>query len=117
MDLYDINRFALLITPSEALLKWAISENPALSEDVDPEDNSDLATVYLLPDFEDIEDADDWVETNFVVLLETLLEEWIPDESVWPDRMEYSHFDKYADYTISNMVIDTVDASYDNEEE
>ena len=117
MDLYDINRFALIVTPSEALLKWAISEQPSLSEEVDPEDTTDLATVYLLPDFDDIEEADDWVEQNFLDLLENLLEEWIADENLWPPRLEYSHFEKYADYTLSNMVIDTVDASYDAEEE
>lgn len=117
MDLYDINRFALIVTPSEALLKWAISEQPELSEEVDPEDSTDLATVYLLPDFSDMEDAEDWVERNFEVLLENLLEEWISDDSLWPDRLEFIHFEKYADYTLSNMVIDTVDASYDNEEE
>ena len=117
MDLYDINRYALVITPSEALLKWAISETPSLSEEVDPEDQSDLATVYLLPDFDDIEDAEDWVEANYVDLLETLLEEWITDESVWPDKMEFRHLEKYADYNLTNMVIDTVDASYDSEEE
>lgn len=116
MDLYDINRFALIVMPSQALLKWAISEQPELAEEVDVDDSTDLATVYLLPDFEDVEDAEDWVENNFEDLLETLLEEWISDDSLWPERLELSHFEKYADYTISNMVIDTVDADYDSEE-
>lgn len=117
MDLYDINRYALILTPSEALLKWAISEQPELAEEIDMEDTDDLATVFLLPDFADMEDAEDWVEQNYAVLLENLLEEWISDENLWPDRLEYTHFDKYADYVITNMVIDTVDAQYDEESE
>ncbi len=114
MELYDINRVALIISPSEALLKWAISEEPSLAEEVDIDDPSDLASVYLLPDFDDIEEADDWLEDNFVPILETLLEEWIPDDN-WPERLEFSHLEKYADYSFSNIVIDTVDPEYDEE--
>ena len=115
MELYDINRCALLIKPSVALLKWAISETPAIAEDIDLDDTSDLTTVYLIPDFGDMDQADDWVEDNYEDLLETLLEEWIPDESLWPERLEFEHLEKYADVSISNIVIDTVDASYDEE--
>ncbi len=117
MELYDINRYALIVSPSSALLNWAVSEQPALRNDVDPDDATDLATVFLLPDFEDINEVDEWLEQHFDAILETLLEEWIADDSLWPERLEYSHFEKYADYTVSNMVIDTVEASYDNEEE
>lgn len=113
MELYDINRVALIISPSETLLRWAISEEPALVNDVDPEDTSELSSVYLLPDFDDIEEADDWLEDNFEVILETLLEEWIPDDSQWPDRLEFRHLEKYADYSFSNIVIDTTEEGYD----
>ncbi|NJC25915.1 hypothetical protein [Neolewinella antarctica] len=116
MELYDINRFALIVTPSEALLKWAISEEPTLSEEVDPDDTDDLATVYLLPDFGDMEEAEDWVEQNADAVLETLLEEWIPDTELWPEKLDLEQLEKYADFTLSNMVIDTVDAAYDEEE-
>lgn len=114
MELYDINRVALIITPSEALLKWAISEEPSLAEEVDIDDPSDLSSVYLLPDFDDMEEADEWLEDNFERILETLLEEWIPEDN-WPDKLEYTHFEKYAEYSFSNIVIDTVDPSYDEE--
>ncbi|OAV42719.1 hypothetical protein [Lewinella sp. 4G2] len=116
MDIFDINRYALILTPSTALLKWAISEQPELGEDIDLDDTADLATVFLLPDFAEMEEAEDWVEAHYATLLENLLEEWIADDNLWPDRFEYSHFEKYADYTLSNIVIDTVDASYDEEE-
>ncbi|MFT5999538.1 MAG: hypothetical protein ACI81P_001996 [Neolewinella sp.] len=116
MELYDINRIALIISPSKALLKWAISEEPSLAEEVDIDDPSDLSSVYLIPEFEDLEEAEEWLEENFVHILETLLEEWIPDEN-WPDRLEFSHLEKYADYSFSNIVIDTVDQSYDENEE
>lgn len=115
MDLFDINRVALIVTPSEALLKWAISEEPSLAEDIDLEDTSDLSSVYLLPDFNEMDEAEDWLEDHYQTILETLLEEWVPDESVWPERLELAHFEKYADYSFSSIVIDTVDASYDED--
>ncbi|MEM9928743.1 MAG: hypothetical protein AAF840_02890 [Bacteroidota bacterium] len=113
MELYDINRVALIISPSEALVKWAISEEPSLAEEVDLDDLSEYASVFLLPDFEDIEEeADDWLAEHYLSILETLLEEWIPDD-IWPDKLEFSHLEKYADYSFSGIVIDTVDPSYD----
>ncbi len=93
MELYDINRAALIISPSQTLLKWAISEQPSLAEEIDLDDPSDLSTVYLLPDFEDIEDADEWIEDNVLPILETLLEEWIPDDN-WQERLEYRQLEK-----------------------
>lgn len=116
MELYDINRVALIITPSESLLRWAIGEEPTMAEDVDPEDNSGLSTVYLLPDFDDTDAAEDWLEDNFEPILETLLEEWIPDDSLWPDRLMFSHMEKYAEYSFSNIVIDTTEEGYDDED-
>lgn len=117
MELYDINRFALIVTPSETLLRWAIREDSSLEAEVDFEDTSDLTTIYLLPDFDDMEEAEEWLERNFMPLLENLLEEWVPDESNWPSNLAFNHFEKYSDYHLTNMVIDTLDASYDEEEE
>ena len=115
MDLYDINRVALIVTPSRSLLNWAIQEDPTLAEDVDPDDRSELSSVYLLPDFGDLDEAEDWLEENFREILETLLEEWVADENDWPPKLEFSHFEKYAEYSFTSIVIDTMDASYDED--
>ena len=115
MELYDINRYALILTPSEALLRWAIREDATLEEEIDFDDTSDLTTVYLLPDFGDLEEAEEWLEQNYMTLLINLLGEWVEDDSNWPSNLAFNHFEKYSDYTITNMVVDTVDASYDEE--
>ncbi len=113
MALYDINRVALILHPSEELLNWAIREDPDLEEEIDPEDNSDLGSVFLLPDFDDLDDADQWLEKNFEEILESLLEEWIPNEASWPDELVFKHFQHYAEYAFTNIVVDTQDESYD----
>jgi len=113
MALYDINRVALILKPSEELLQWAIREDPALAEDIDPEESDDYASVYLLPDFDELEEADQWLEKNFQEVLETLLEEWIPNEAAWPDELSFKHLELYSDYSFTNIVIDTQDESYD----
>ena len=115
MDLFDINRVALIVTPSETLLRWAIQEDPTLAEDVDPEDRSELSSVFLLPDFDDMDAAEDWLEDHFRDILETVLEEWVADENDWPPKLEFSHFEKYTDYSLTSIVIDTMDASYDED--
>lgn len=113
MALYDINRVALILRPSEELINWAIREDPDLAEEVDPEETEDLASVFLLPDFDDLDDADVWLEKNYEDILETLLEEWVPNESAWPDEFSFKHFELYADYAFTNIVVDTQDESYD----
>lgn len=115
MELYEINRYALTVTPNEALLRWALREDPSLRDDVDFDDTTDLMTVYLLPDFDDMDDAEEWLEDNFHPILENVLAEWITDDQNWPDSLAFNHFEKYCDYTITNMVVDTQDASYDEE--
>lgn len=113
MALYEINRVALILRPSEDLLSWAIREDPGLGDEIDPEENDDLASVYLLPDFDDLDDADQWLEKNYQEVLEALLEEWIPNEAAWPDELSFKHFELYSDYSFTNVVIDTQDESYD----
>ena len=116
MELFDINRYALILTPSEALLRWAIREDATMEEEIDFDDTSDLTTVYLLPDFDEMEEAEDWLERNFMPILENLLSEWVEDDKAWPDNLAFNHFEKFGDYTITNMVIDTQDAAYDQED-
>ena len=117
MALYDINRVALILKPSVALLEWAIREEPDLAEDVDIEETDELSSVYLLPDFGDLDEADVWLEQNFLEILETLLEEWVPNEASWPDELNFKHFELYSEYSYTNFVIDTQDESYDSDDD
>ena len=115
MDLYDINRVALILRPSTKLLSWAISEDPSLAADIDPEETDDLSSVFLLPDFDEMDAAEEWLEANFQSILESLLEEWIPNETAWPEPLSFEHLDQFSDYAFTNIVIDTQDQSYDDE--
>ncbi len=116
MALYDINRVALILKPSEELLRWAIREDPSLAEEIDPEETDDLASVYLLPDFDDLDEAEVWLEKNFEEILEALLEEWVPNETSWPDELSFKHLELYSEYAFTNIVVDTQDESYDEED-
>lgn len=117
MALYDINRVALILKPSVALLEWAIREDPNLAEDVDVEETEELSSVYLLPDFGDLDEADIWLEANYQEILENLLEEWVPNEASWPDELSFKHFELFSEYTYTNFVIDTQDESYDADDD
>ncbi|NJO87379.1 MAG: hypothetical protein HC821_05245, partial [Lewinella sp.] len=88
-------------------------EDPELADDVDPTENEDLASVYLLPDFDDMDEAESWLEKNHQEILEALLEEWIPNEKAWPEEMGFKHLELFAEYSFTNIVIDTQDESYD----
>ena len=47
------------------------------------------ATVYLLPDFETIQEIETWLKKNFVELFAEQLFQWYIDESMWPQNRTY----------------------------
>ncbi len=117
MELFDINRNALIITRSRAFVELTNQIYPDDYTDFDTLDINDSAYVYLTPEFEDVLEAENWLEKNYLPFLETMLEDWIPDEDKWPNDRSFETFKKHCDYNIQFIVVDTVDVGYDNEEE
>lgn len=118
-DFYSINRFALIVRPKEALISWVNAVSPG-----DPINYADIETeqhdqidVFLIPEFDDVEDALIWLKENCEDFLEQILESWCTNDDVWPEDLNWALFERFVDYSIQSMVTDTVDEEEDEEEE
>lgn len=116
MELFDINRNALILTRSRAFVELTNELYPEDYVDFDTLDINDSAYVYLTPEFEDLEEAEEWLTKNYLAFYETMLEDWILDDSKWPTDRSLEAFKKHCDYNIQFIVVDTVEEGYDEEE-
>ncbi|PSR13178.1 MAG: hypothetical protein DA408_08245 [Bacteroidetes bacterium] len=114
-EFYAINRYVLLIRPSQSMINWINKIYPA-----DPiayeagmlDDNTD---VYLIPEMDDLEEARQWLENNFLVFFENSLEEWCENMDEWPEKLDWEAFEQFFDYSLQSNVLDIVSEEEDEE--
>lgn len=100
--------------PSREMIKWVNSVFPKDPIDLDVLDEKhDNLDVFLLPEFESIEDAEAWLKKNYRPFLNHSLGGWVSDEDSWPQPLNWELFEKLNDYTLESVVIDTVEEAYD----
>lgn len=108
--MYDINRNALIIHPRKLLYEWVNYIYPAQDAfKLPPLLEHDEANVYLIPEFETMEECLEWVEENYEYFLEQELSEWSEDETQWPSDMSWVKFQEWFHISIQSVVIDCLD--------
>ena len=101
-----LNRMAIVVLPREELIDWVNSVDPEHPIWLDAV--SDRGNVYLIPEFEAIEDAEDWVEDHFEEIFENELRDWVPDEKDWPSERTFETFLEWFDVLYDIVAFDTV---------
>ncbi len=103
-----IDRFALILKPTEKFLDWTKStpSDFELNEDDHEDDENELAApnVYLIE--ESLLELNAWLETNFDCYFDMELENWTDEESTWPNKRTYKMFTEWFDIQFSKMVYD-----------
>jgi hypothetical protein len=105
----SINRYVLIIKPKKPLLDWVnyiFPENPVT---LDSLGKHDYANVFLIPDYDHIEDAIVFLKENYIIFLEEELFGWCEDEKLWPEKRDWQLFEGWLDYEINSMVMDVVE--------
>lgn len=100
----DVNRLALVVHHTQRLVDWVNTIFPDAPVYLDFEAD-DSATVYLIPEFYDLEDARKWLRKNFKPILERALEDWCTDPALWP-RLSWKTFETFLNWQIHSMVLD-----------
>ncbi len=116
LPFYSINRYVLLVRPSEELVRWVnavFSDDPIVYEEKMLHDNT---SVYLIPEMDSIEDAEDWLKENCLEFLESILEEWCSDTDEWPEKLDWEAFQSLVDYSFQSNIIDVVSEEEDDED-
>ena len=116
-DFFSINRNALILRPTPALIDWANTVFPEDPIDYDEMDQHDEQDVFLLPDFGSTEETLEWLRENCEDFLAHILEDWCMDKSAWPSPLDWPLFERFFHYSIETSVVDTMDEDYDDPEE
>ena len=112
-----VNRQLILIRPKEALVTWVHSilpDFPIAWEDLGKHDS---ANAYLIPVFEEPEEALAWVKENFEYFLTEELLDWVEEEQYLPKELTQEMFEDFCDCEFHSMVLDTIDYPLEKEEE
>lgn len=115
LEFYSINRTALTLRPTPALVEWInriFPNDPITYEDTLGHDDLD---IFLIPNFDDIEEAKAWLQENFEPFLRYALNDWCTDETEWPKPLDWDLFERFLEYSLQTVVVDTMDEEYDEE--
>ena len=107
--MFSINRSALIIKPKPALHQWLdriYPDAPPFTPSSNPHDN---AEVYLLPDFIDISETIDWLQSNLEYFFENQLYGYCTDPELWPRKRDWKTFNQFFKFSIQSIVHDTLD--------
>jgi hypothetical protein len=97
-----LNRGVLIVRPRQPYLDWAAGlDNSGLVPDPDDEQ-----TIYLIPSFEDDEEAWKIVEEIYAEVFERELDGWHTDEAAWPQNRDFAMFKEWFDIELHSVVED-----------
>lgn len=99
-----LNRGVLIVRPKQPYLDWAAGlDDSGLVPDPDGE-----KTAYLIPSFEDDDEAWEIVEDIYAEVFERELEGWHTDEDAWPQNRTFAMFKEWFDIELHSVVEDLV---------
>jgi len=100
-----LNRSAISIQLKQPFVDW-INSLDEEGEQVTLEEVNLEATTYLIPELEDEEALEVFIDERHFELLENELLSWEDDDSYWPADMDRALFDEFLDVKLSFMVFD-----------
>jgi hypothetical protein len=99
----NVKRSALVLKPQQPFFDWLITNDPT-------EKIEDLITesdVYLLPDYETVEEMEKWLKKNFDRIFSEQLNNWYVDDSLWPQKRNFKMFQQWFSCSLHTLVWDT----------
>jgi hypothetical protein len=116
-----VNRTAVTITGGQPYLDWLRQTG------VDRDARAGGVTVvvprakpygaaFLLPEFGQEEDLQEWVEDNASWLFEFQLSAWTDDQTVWPAVRDLKTFKEWFRIDLHDVVVDVADDEIEGEE-
>jgi hypothetical protein len=97
-----LNRAVLIVRPKQPYFDWAASlDDSGILPDVAGEQ-----TVYLIPEYENDDDANQVLETVFREVFENELYGWHTDEATWPQRRDFETFLQWFSIELHSVVED-----------
>lgn len=108
-----LNRAVLIVRPRQPYLDWAAGLDDS-GELPDPEGEQ---TVYMIPSYEDDEEAWEILEEVYEEVFENELYGWHTDPAAWPQERDFEMFQEWFEIEMHSVVEDLCDYEIVEEEE
>ena len=108
-----INRSAVIIRPRQPYIDWAarLDDSGLL-----PDPNAE-PTIYLIPDYDDDDEAWDLLAKYYTEIFEAELWGWHTVESDWPTERTFALFREWLDITFCSCLEDLCTDQIVNDED
>jgi hypothetical protein len=107
-----LNRAVLIVRPKQPFLEWAAGvDDSGMTPDAAGEQ-----TAYLIPEFEDDEEAEAILEMVHAEVFESELWGWHTVESAWPENRDLETFREWFTIELHSVVVDLCDDELIDEE-
>ena len=108
-----LNRAVMIVRPKQPYIDWAAGlDDSGLVPD--PEDEQ---TVYLIPSYQDEDEAWEIIEDLYEAVFESELYGWHTDESAWPQDRDFDLFQEWFEIELHSVVEDLCDYEIIDDEE
>lgn len=104
-NMYAVDRSVALIKPRQPFLDWLMIL-PDSELDLTLEQLRTDCTVFLVPEFLDLEEALGFIDQIYSQIFEMELASWWEDESLWPEHRTVQLFWKWFDVELHSTVVD-----------
>lgn len=106
-----LNRSVMIVRPGPAFITWTMSlDDSGLAPDPKGEQ-----TVYLVPEFEDDEEAERVLAMTYRTVFENELVGWHTDESDWPEELTLDLFKRWFVVEMHSVVEDLCDYALEDD--
>lgn len=112
-----VNRTAVSVVGAQPFVDWMQARDADFNRgSLTVARSQPFGTTYLLPEFDDETDIQEWVEDNYSWLFEFQLSTWTADESSWPSLRDLKTFREWFRVDIHSTVVDVADDDIEGEE-
>ena len=105
---FTINRHLLTLIHKQPFLDWLLSVDPSPPSNMSLDDLRDDNDAFLIPNdvADSTEEAVKWVEKRWRMFFEYALNEWLTDESLWPQKISLKMFREWFGVEYQSMIWD-----------
>ena len=112
-----LNRTAITVIGAEPYLDWTRSRDADFNRGtLTVARTKSYGSAFLLPEFEQEEDLQEWVEDNYAWMFEFQLSAWTEDESAWPSTRDLKTFREWFRIDVHSVVVDAADDEIEGED-
>jgi hypothetical protein len=103
----NINRSALVLKPKKPFIDWIknLDDQFEINEIIEDPD------IYLLPDFEEVQQMVNWLKKNYDMIFIDQMNNWYTDETLWVTNRTFKLFKEWFDFSLHTMILDTAEQS------